>query len=224
MQFIDFARINCRVDQDTNISANIAPDPASIPRRPGRPKGLPKPPGSGRKKGVTNRATRDVKEAAQRFTAKAIATLADLLTNADPKVRGLAAREILDRGHGKPVSPTELSGPNGAPLNPPPIMTDIELAQLVTHVLIRGEVASSPMKSAKRVIEPSADPFVEQRAEQAAEQAAAQVPAIPDTSNDTSDRWREMEATAKERHDAPWRYQADEPDHPKVIQLNPRRR
>lgn len=71
--------------------------------RRGRPKGLPKPPGSGRKPGTPNRITREVREAAQKHTVKALTTLARLTKHEDPKIALAAAVELLNRGHGKPM-------------------------------------------------------------------------------------------------------------------------
>lgn len=73
-----------------------------LPRTRGRPKGLPKPPGSGRRKGVPNRVTRDAREAASKFAPKALAALAKLLQNQDSKIALAAAIELLNRAHGRP--------------------------------------------------------------------------------------------------------------------------
>ncbi len=56
----------------------------------------------GRKKGTPNKATADVKAAAQQYTAEAVETLAHLMRTAESEQARVAAiREILDRGHGK---------------------------------------------------------------------------------------------------------------------------
>lgn len=61
-------------------------------------------PGAGRKRGVPNKATATVKEAAQAFTDDALKVLAGIMKNAkEPAAaRVAAANAILDRGHGKP--------------------------------------------------------------------------------------------------------------------------
>ena len=69
---------------------------------PGRPKGLPKPPGSGRKKGTPNKITREVREAAQKHGTKAIAALVKLLKHEDSKIVLAASIELLNRAYGKP--------------------------------------------------------------------------------------------------------------------------
>ena len=65
--------------------------------------GDPKPPGSGRKKGTPNKVTKDLAKAARQYTQEALEALVDMVRDPDnPSVRLGAAREILDRGHGKP--------------------------------------------------------------------------------------------------------------------------
>lgn len=72
-------------------------------------------PGAGRPKGAANKATKDVREAAQAFTSDALNTLASIMRDDDQPAaaRVSAASAILDRGHGKPKQATELSGPDG---------------------------------------------------------------------------------------------------------------
>lgn len=176
------------MDQDANISDNIGFDPAPIPRRPGRPKGLPKPPGSGRQKGVTNRVTKDIREAAGKHGVKALAALVKLLDNSDPKIVATAAREVLDRAYGKPMQPSEVSGANGAPLIPDE-MTYRERAQKLLFFLAKARAEVVPegtpfpktldqltseisgVYPARAVVIDAAtiDPFAAQRAEQAAD-------------------------------------------------------
>lgn len=81
-----------------------------------KPKGLPKT--GGRVPGVPNRITADVKALAQMYGADAIDTLAEIMKNGElpPAARVAAAKELIDRGFGKSVQPTELSGKDGAAL------------------------------------------------------------------------------------------------------------
>lgn len=74
----------------------------------------------GRVAGVPNRATAEVKKAAQEYTAEAIAALVGILRNPDspPAARIAAARELLDRGHGKAVQAID-TGRQHLPLLPP---------------------------------------------------------------------------------------------------------
>jgi hypothetical protein len=70
-------------------------------RKRGAPKGHPK--HGGRKKGTPNKATADVKAIAQLYTKEAIELLAGIMRdkNAFATARVSAAKELLDRGHGK---------------------------------------------------------------------------------------------------------------------------
>lgn len=72
-------------------------------------------PGAGRPKGATNKATADVKAAAQQYTDEALKTLATIMKSggSDP-ARVAACKEILDRGHGK--APQAVTGEGGGPI------------------------------------------------------------------------------------------------------------
>lgn len=68
----------------------------------GPPKGSPKTPGSGRKKGSLNKATADVKALAGKYSEAALKELARLSVKAESETaRVAAAKEILDRAYGK---------------------------------------------------------------------------------------------------------------------------
>lgn len=73
-----------------------------------RPAGLAKT--GGRQKGSPNKVTADVKEAAAFYTSDAIATLASIMANKEEAApaRVAAARELLDRAHGKPKQSMDL--------------------------------------------------------------------------------------------------------------------
>jgi D-serine deaminase-like pyridoxal phosphate-dependent protein len=79
-------------------------------RKPGTPKT------GGRKKGVPNKATADVKAAAAVYTQEALLTLAEIMT--DPErpaaARVAAANSLLDRAHGKPAQ--AITGGDGSDL------------------------------------------------------------------------------------------------------------
>jgi len=58
----------------------------------------------GRKPGVPNKVTRELKEIAQQYTTKAIHTLLDIMEHGQTEAaRVAAAREVLDRGYGRPA-------------------------------------------------------------------------------------------------------------------------
>ena len=67
-----------------------------------RPKGTPKT--GGRKKGSLNKATAEVKKAAQEHTEAALKVLVEVAENGESEAaRVSAANAILDRGHGRPA-------------------------------------------------------------------------------------------------------------------------
>jgi hypothetical protein len=61
---------------------------------------------------------REVVELARQFTTIAIMRLADWAQSDDPRASIAAAQALLDRGWGKPMQPSELSGKDGSPLGP----------------------------------------------------------------------------------------------------------
>jgi hypothetical protein len=64
----------------------------------------------GRQKGTPNRATAEVKALAQEWGEQAILTLGDIMTSdkSNEPARIAAARELLDRGYGKPRQGVDL--------------------------------------------------------------------------------------------------------------------
>jgi hypothetical protein len=65
----------------------------------------------GRVKGTLNKATADVKEAAQKYTGEAVDALATIMrTSESDAARVAAIKEILDRGHGKARQPLDVEG------------------------------------------------------------------------------------------------------------------
>lgn len=59
---------------------------------------------------------KQIQELAQQHSEMAFAKIIELCGSDDEKVALAAAREILDRGYGKPAQAMELSGQGGAPL------------------------------------------------------------------------------------------------------------
>lgn len=88
--------------------------------------------GAGRPKGVPNKATVIVKEAAQAFTADAISTLADIMRSPEhpAAARVSAANALLDRGHGKPKQPL-----TGGDDDDNPIRSTMDLSRLSSEQL-----------------------------------------------------------------------------------------
>ena len=65
--------------------------------------------GAGRPKGSLNKATADIRDAAQVYTQEALDTLAEVMRNGDSAAaRVAAANSILDRGFGKPRQAMEV--------------------------------------------------------------------------------------------------------------------
>lgn len=96
--------------------------------------------GAGRPKGSPNRATSDLKQAAQAYTDEALKTLAKIMKDEKQPApaRVSAANAILDRGHGKAMQPVahELDLSN---------LTDDQLAILAVALgapAVAGEGAS----------------------------------------------------------------------------------
>jgi hypothetical protein len=78
-------------------------------------KGAPRTTGSGRRKGTPNKSTADIKALAQVHGPEAIKKLATLMRDAKSEaVQREAARDLLDRGYGKPA--LVVTGPDGGPI------------------------------------------------------------------------------------------------------------
>ena len=78
-------------------------------------------PNSGRPKGSKNRATAQARarlsELASEYSNAALDALAHVAKHGESEnARVSAACALLDRAHGKPVQATELSGPDGGPV------------------------------------------------------------------------------------------------------------
>ena len=69
----------------------------------------------GRRKGVPNKATRDIKAMAQPYAPEALETLARIMRSSESdQARVAASRELLDRGYGK--SAQAITGEGGGPV------------------------------------------------------------------------------------------------------------
>ena len=66
-------------------------------------------PGAGRPRGVPNRLTRDIKALASRYGPDALETLVRIMNEGESEqARIAAAKELLDRGYGRPAQALEL--------------------------------------------------------------------------------------------------------------------
>ena len=74
--------------------------------------------GQGRPKGALNRSTLEVREAARAYTAEALAKLAAIMRHGTSEAAQImAAKELLDRGYGRPAQASE---PEGVLIEAPP--------------------------------------------------------------------------------------------------------
>jgi phage gp46-like protein len=68
--------------------------------------------GAGRKKGIPNKSTAEIKELAQQYAPAALAELARLMKDGESEAARVSAiKEILDRAYGK--SPQAITGEGG---------------------------------------------------------------------------------------------------------------
>ena len=90
-----------------------------------------RPPGGekfgGRKKGVLNKATADVRKMAQTYGPEAVDILAGIMKDESKPdaARIAAAKELLDRGFGKSPQSLDLSSSDGSMGRYPPIADDV---------------------------------------------------------------------------------------------------
>lgn len=90
-------------------------------------------PGSGRPKGVPNKATAEIKAIAQPYSEEAIHTLAQIMREGESEAAKVsAANSILDRAWGKPSQAVQHSAPDGGPIRHALDISDAELAKIAT--------------------------------------------------------------------------------------------
>ncbi len=95
--------------------------------------------GAGRPAGSVNKTTAELKEYCQEFSEDIISMLAQLAYySIDPRVRIMAGKEILDRGHGRAPQGVEVSGPDGKPIESID-MTNKELARLAAFLTVEAD-------------------------------------------------------------------------------------
>ena len=88
-----------------------------LSRGPGAPKGRPKPVGSGRRPGVKNKVTREIRVLAGKYSLRALRHTWKLAQEAQDQTVQLKALELLlAYAHGKPSQTTLIGGDGGDPL------------------------------------------------------------------------------------------------------------
>ena len=99
--------------------------------------------GQGRPKGALNLATRSVRELAGHFSNGAIKVLAQILLDplAPPAAKVAAAREILDRAHGKPSATATVT-----------LKKDATLAEMGERIISAATNGSLPLDHAGQLM------------------------------------------------------------------------
>ena len=92
--------------------------------------------GQGRPKGALNRSTLEVREAARAYTAEALAKLAAIMRHGTSEaVQILAAKELLDRGYGRPAQ--ALSEPEATLIEARPMSLDVARLSPTSRAALR---------------------------------------------------------------------------------------
>ena len=98
---------------------------------------------AGRPKGSRNRVSREVKEIALRKGPKMLRLLESLAEKAkDERTQLAAVTEYLNRAYGKPISPTEISGKDGSPIETSDV-SKIEVARRILNMIEEAKEASA---------------------------------------------------------------------------------
>lgn len=103
-------------------------------RGPGRPKGLGKVPGSGRRKGTPNKVTRQIKVAFQQHGDALVKALLKLTKSKDERVRLGAIQAAFDRGWGKAVQAMEIDMP-------------VPITRIERHIVVPNTGAAEGVKA-----------------------------------------------------------------------------
>ncbi len=86
-------------------------------------------PGAGRKKGFAAKSSEEARKLFAEMTMREIQPIAQALIIKAKNGDVAAAKELFDRSWGKAVQATEISGPRGTPILPPPIMSLANLSE-----------------------------------------------------------------------------------------------
>lgn len=127
-----------------------------LPRGPGKPKGYPKPPTSGRKPGQRNRRSIEAVAAMSPLLPKAKRALREMLVSSDPATRVKAAGLVLAYVYGHPVARREVTGAEGEPLPPSTVVNASNNLTVTTAArAILGVLGVSAPAALKPVEEPA---------------------------------------------------------------------
>ena len=92
--------------------------------------------GQGRPKGALNRSTLEVREAARAYTAEALAKLAAIMRHGtSDAAQIMAAKELLDRGYGRP---SQASEPEAALIEARPVKFDVARLSPASRTALRA--------------------------------------------------------------------------------------
>jgi hypothetical protein len=106
-------------------------------RAGGRPKGLPKT--GGRKKGVVNKVTREVRDWARALFEDPQVQAKTLSMMQDMTIPSGIYNELLHYAYGKPKEMVELSGPNGGPVQTQAIDPDTLSPETLKRILAESK-------------------------------------------------------------------------------------
>ncbi len=113
----------------------------SVSRGPGAPKGRPKPAGSGRRPGVKNLVTREIRVLAGKYSLRAVRQTWKLAQEAKDQVVQLKALELLlAYAHGRPNQTQLIGGDGGHPIRTDGLRpSDPEFARRLALMFLRAD-------------------------------------------------------------------------------------
>jgi hypothetical protein len=104
----------------------------------------------GRKLGTPNKATAEIRDAAQRYTAEALGVLRDIMrTGASEQARVAAANSILDRGWGKP---TQILDAAHRIERDPAELSDAELRAIISDHIVSAKCSGGKDAAASEAV------------------------------------------------------------------------
>ena len=98
--------------------------------------------GQGRPKGALNRSTLEVREAARAYTAEALAKLATIMRHGTSEAAQiLAAKELLDRGCGRPAQAS--NEPEATLIEARPVKFDVARLSPASRAALRAALVEA---------------------------------------------------------------------------------